>query len=134
VEVLRPANDLLLFFPDGSWTQVLSMPAAPPAEDTYDLYRVDVPGQALQHMAVQGHLPRTQRIFPSGYLPGAAQVILSSPQGVSLVSVPGGELQHFWSLEGRSNNFTPNAMLSPGGEALAVFVEGTGVYYIPLTP
>jgi hypothetical protein len=70
-------------------------------------------------------------MFPQ-YLPAAAQLVFTSSQGISLVSIPGGELAGFWEMAGGGDFYS--VLPAPGGEALVVTARGDGLYYIPLPP
>ena len=61
---------------------------------------------------------------------GSSQLVFSSSQGISLVSIPDGKTTHFWELASNADYFdvTP----TPNGEALIIASGGDGLYYIPL--
>jgi hypothetical protein len=159
VEILHPAANQVLLFPDGSWieTAPLTVPAPSPeglcsnssvkcggtpafngknntqSPETIQLDWVDAPGKAALQLPVQGHSPRNDHFLGAKYLPGSSQMIFSSSQGISLVALPGGELLKFWTLAERNTNGTPSVQVSPDGRTLAAFLGSTGLYYIPLT-
>ena len=80
---------------------------------------------------MQGHQPRNYpNLFPR-YLPEKSQLAFASSQGVSLVSIPDGEMIAFWELAG-GGGYSSYVLPSTGQAALVVVAEGDGLYYIPL--
>jgi len=132
VEVLQSDVDMLLFFPDGEWTELPKFEATPTYRDEYELVWVDTPEAEPQRLVVQGHVPRNYPDLNAEYLPGSSQMVFSSSQGVSLVSIPDGALLGFWELAGGSASPSTFALASPDGKALVAIVERVGLYYIPL--
>ncbi len=129
-QVFDLAADTLVFLPDGQWLRLLRWEDRPTYQDTYELVWPDQPGQAAR-LTVEGHTPRRYpQLFPL-YRPAASQLIISSSQGVSLISLPDGETLHFWELAG-AGGASSHLYPSPRGEALAIVAEGGGLYYIPL--
>jgi dipeptidyl aminopeptidase/acylaminoacyl peptidase len=132
VEVLQSDVDLLLFFPDGEWTELTKFEAIPTYRDEYELVWVDTPEAEPRRLVVQGHVPRNYPDLNAEYLPGSSRMVFSSSQGVSLVSIPDGALLGFWELAGGSASPSTFALASPDGKALVAIVERVGLYYIPL--
>lgn len=105
--------------------------AGSPAEDVYELIGLDVPDTFSEIITVQGHLPRNYpNLFPR-YLPKSSLLAFSSSQGVSLVPVPAGETVGFWELAG-GGGYASYVIPPSIHEALGVYAEGDGLYYIPL--
>jgi len=99
VEVLHHEVDTILFFPDGEWAELPRREDVPTYQDEYELVWVDAPRES-RRLAVQGHTPRDYAHLFARYLPQSSQMAFSSSQGVSLVSIPGGEPLRFWDLVG----------------------------------
>ena len=130
VEVFHHDTDTLLFFPGGQWMRLSKWEDPPTYRDEYEMVWLDRPGETHQ-LVVEGHTPRSHpQMFPK-YLPALSQLVFSSSQGISLVSIPDGELVGFWELAG-GRGYTSSVNPSPGGEALVVVARGAGLYYIPL--
>ena len=130
-EVLRHELDMVLFFPDGEWTELRRMPGVPTQGDQYQLVWVGAP-QDARRLVVEGHTPRHYPTLHVRYLPYSSQMAFSSSQGVSLVSIPDGELLHFWELVGAENSGYAYVYDSPDGKALVVTAERVALYFIPL--
>jgi hypothetical protein len=106
--------------------------ANPTYRDEYELVWVDTPEVEPRRLVVQGHVPRNYPDLNAEYLPGSSRMVFGSSQGVSLVSIPDGELLGFWELEGGSTSPSTYVIASPDGKALVAIVERVGLYYIPL--
>ena len=130
VKVFQHDTHTMLFFPDGQWMRLPKLEYPPPETDEYEM--VWVGGPEDQHrLVVDGHRPRQQPQMIPQYLPASSQLVFSSSQGISLVSIPDGKMIRFWELAG--NGASSNRMiLSPRGNALVVAADGDGLYYIPL--
>jgi hypothetical protein len=131
VEVLCHEVDTILFFPDGEWTELRKMPNVPTYQDEYELVWVDTP-QDPRRLIVQGHTPRNYPTLFARYLPRSSQMAFSSSQGISLVSVPDGELLRFWELAGAEGSHSPHVLASPDGKVLVAITDGVSLYFIPL--
>jgi hypothetical protein len=131
VEIIQPHDAIpLFFFPNG---EMVEMPKydAEPSEDKYELIWVDAPDVESQFISVQGHLPRNYpNLFPR-YVLDSSQLVFSSSQGVSLVSVPDGEMIGFWELAG-GGSYSSYVLPSASQAALVAVAEGDGLYYIAL--
>jgi hypothetical protein len=131
VELFQHDIDSLFFFPGGQAMVLLKWEDTPTYRDEYELIWLEQPRQA-RRLVVEGHTPRSHpQIFPR-YLPATSQLVFSSSQGISLVSIPGGETVRFWEPAGGGGFY--RALPAPGGEALVVVASGDGLYYIPLPP
>lgn len=130
VEVFEHDTHTLLFFPDGEWMALPQWEDDPSYRDEYELVWIERPGET-ERLTVEGHTPRDHpQIFPR-YLPALSQLAVSSSQGVSLVSIPDGEMVAFWELAGGSGSGI-RIVPSPDGKALAVVASGVGLYQISL--
>jgi hypothetical protein len=132
VEILRHEVNTILFFPDGEWTELRNFPEYEDVPDEYELVWVDTPGKETRRLVVQGHTPRDYPTLYVRYLPRSSQMAFSSSQGVSLVSVPDGELLRFWELAGGEGSHYAHLFATPDEKALVAVAEGDGLYLIPL--
>ena len=129
VEVFHSDVSGLIFLPDGQWMRLLKWEDVPTDRDEYELVWLHGSHEKTR-LAVEGHTPRAHfQIFP-GYIPVASQLVFSSSQGISLVSLPDGKTLGFWDLSSDADYFS--VMASPNGEALIVESGGDGLYYIPI--
>jgi len=129
VDVLRPDVHAILFFSDGQWEGLLKPEDTPTYRDEYDLVWVDQPRDPWR-LVVQGHTPRHYPLLFPRYLPQSEQMAFASSQGVSLVSVPDGELLHFWELV--DTNGHAHVRPTPDEKALVAIAEERALYWIPL--
>lgn len=94
---LFPPSTSLFFSPDGQWLRLPKWEDTPTYRDEYELVWLDETRQT-HRLAVEGHTPRSHpQLFPV-YLASRAQLVFSSSQGISLVSLPDGETLRFWEL------------------------------------
>jgi WD40 repeat protein len=129
VEIFNSDVSGLIFLPDGQWMRLLKWEDPPTTRDEYDLVWLDGSHEPIR-LTVEGHTPRAHfQIFP-GYMPVASQLVFSSSQGISLVSIPDGETIRFWDISSDADYFSVNA--SPNGDALIVESGGDGLYFIPI--
>lgn len=129
VQVFEHDTESMFFFPGGRWLRFRQWEDDPTYSSDFEWVRFDQPDESLR-LTVPGHAPRAYPDVFTGYLPGSGQLIFYSSQGISLVSLDGGETLAFWDLEGAGDFFTVFA--SPGEEALVVVADGVGVYFIAL--
>jgi len=131
VEAFKQDVSTLIFFDDGQWMRLIKWEAEPSYRDEYLMVWMDRPNGETK-LKVEGHVPRAHpQIFPR-YLPASSQLVFSSSQGISLVSIPDGKTIGFWELASNADYFS--VIPSPNGEALIIAADGDGLYYIPLTP
>jgi hypothetical protein len=131
VKVLHHEINTILFFPDGEWTELPKWETVPTYQDEYELVWVDTP-QDPRRLVAQGHTPRDYPRLYARYLPQSQQIAFSSSQGISLVSVPDGELLCFWELAGGESSRYTDVLATPDGKALVAVAEGDALYFIPL--
>lgn len=134
VEIFRPSANPLVIFPDGELINMRQVPNAAPLTDEFELLWIDQAREEPIRLVVEGHLPRNYPDVQVRYLPRRSQLAFASEQGISLVSLPGGELLQFWSLSQRSLDVSPYIRVAPGEEGLLVVADFDGLYYIPLSP
>jgi hypothetical protein len=131
VELFQHDTDSLFFFPGGQWLRLSKWEDTPTYRDEYELIWMDE-NRATHRLVVEGHTPRSYpQLFPV-YLPSRAQLVFSSSQGISLVSLPDGETLRFWEPAGRPDFY--QVLPTPDEAALVVVADGDGLYYIPLPP
>ncbi|MCC6606217.1 MAG: hypothetical protein IT327_23625 [Anaerolineae bacterium] len=131
VELFPHDSDSLFFSPDGQWLRLPKWEDTPTYRDEYELVWLDETRQT-HRLAVEGHTPRSHpQLFPV-YLASRAQLVFSSSQGISLVSLPDGETLRFWEPAGKRDFY--RILATPNGEALVAVADGDGLYYIPLPP
>lgn len=131
VQVFGHDVHTLLFFPGGRWMRLPKWEDTSTERDEYELVWMDQPGQT-RRLVVEGHLPRSHpQIFPR-YLPATSQLVVSSSQGISLISLPEGRTVRFWELA--SGGYSSDVYPSPREDALVAAVAGDGLYYLPLPP
>ena len=131
VSTFQSDASLLFFAPDGTLLQLPKWEDIPTYNDEFDLIWMDRPDD-VQHLIAEGHTPRNHpQLFPK-YLPTSSQLVFSSSQGVSLVSIPDGKTIHFWTLEAGGDYYI--VIPSSKGKGLAIVGDGTELYYIPLVP
>jgi hypothetical protein len=143
VERLPRDASTMLLFPDGDFETLPRGEDEPGSADEFELVWVDDPGQEAELFIVEGHTPRNYPTMRPRLLPDRSGIVFASSQGVSLVSIPGGQLAGFWSLESDGDPFIPVVNVSPNGEYLAVsasiqYRDGTpssgALYLIRLEP
>jgi hypothetical protein len=130
VRVFQHDTSTLLFFPDGQCMRLLKWEDTPTYRDEYEMVWLDRPSEEYR-LVLEGHVPRSHpQIFPR-CLPGSSQLVFSSSQGVSLISLPDGETIRFWELAG-SEGSSSTVFPSPLDEALVALADGDRLYFIPL--
>jgi hypothetical protein len=120
----------LLLFPDGYSMDMQKLETVPTYQDEYYVVKVDAPETVYPALKITGHTPREYPQLSIAYLKDRYQLAVASAHGVSLVSLPGGEMQAYWILAG--DGFSPWLSASPNGSALVASKDYGGLYYIPL--
>lgn len=120
----------LLLFPDGYSMDMQKLETVPTYQDIYDIVRVDDPETVYPQLTITGHTPREYPRLDIEYLPKRSQLAVASAHGVSLVSLPNGEMLAYWTLAG--DGYSPRLTASPDGSALIASKDLGGLYYIPL--
>lgn len=132
VNTYEEEANVLLLFPGGQmqqWAKLEAVPPEPPDEDEF--VTVDLEdGSVSPPLAIAGHTPRDYARLSMAYLPASGQLAVASSQGVSLHSLPNGEMMAFWTLA--EEGFAPFLRPAPDGSALVAIQDRGGVYWIPL--
>lgn len=141
VEKLPVEGHTYLIFPDGDLEPLFLSEDEPTYTDEFDLVWVDEAEKGIQHLSVAGHTPRDYPILWPRMVPNGSQIAFASSQGVSLVSIPDGQLLHFWSLEGGGD--PGRSVASPDSRFVVVSAQtrnadgsaaGSAFYLIPVEP
>jgi hypothetical protein len=90
----------------------------------------DQPEVIQSVLKISGHTPRDYPHLSLAYLDRASKLAVASAHGVSLVSLPNGEMEAYWTLPG--DGYSPSLMASPDGSALMAAKDYGGLYFIPL--
>jgi hypothetical protein len=141
VEKLPVEGHTYLIFPHGDLEPLFLAEDEPTYTDEFDLIWVDEAERGIQHLSVSGHTPRDDPILWPRMVPDGSQIAFTSSQGVSLVSIPGGQLLGFWQLEGGGD--PRRAVASPDSRFLVVPAQARNTdgsasrsdfYLIPIEP
>ena len=81
---------------------------------------------------ITGHIPRNYPMLFLKYLVEKSQILVSSSQGISRVSIPDGRLLNFWELTDQKYHMQPSLLISPDHHHLVAIAEGDGIYTIAL--
>lgn len=129
VDVFHHDVSTLIFLPDGQWMRLLKWDEPPAFRDEYELVWMHQPNETMR-LKVEGHVPRVHPQMIPRYLPATSELVFSSSQGISLISIPDGKTNGVWELAGNADYFS--VTFAPNGEAMIVTADGDGLYYIPL--
>lgn len=141
VERLPVEGHTYLIFPNGDLELLSSAQDELAYIDEFDLVWVDDAEKDIQHLSVTGHTPRSYPILWPRSIPGRQEIAFASSQGVSLISIPGGQILGFWILEGGGDTNRP--MASPDGRFVVVSTSrlsedqsrsSSAYYLIPVEP
>lgn len=143
-EVERWAEDAhyYLLFPNGDFVFLNRLEDEPTYSDEFQLIWVDDPLRPPERLVVEGHTPRNYPDLWPRLLPGGEQLAFGSSQGISLVSIPDGQLLNFWQLESQGHPL-PSISPSPDGRFIVVIASslnedlsqpGSALYLIRLEP
>jgi hypothetical protein len=141
VEKLPLEGHTYLIFPDGDLEPLFLAEDEPTYTDEFDLVWVDEAEKDIQHLSVAGHTPRDDPILWPRMVPNGSQIAFVSSQGVSLVSIPDGQLLSFWALDGGGD--PRRAVASPDSRFLVVAAQNrnpdgsasrSDLYLIPVEP
>lgn len=130
VHVYDHEHHTLLLFPDGELWEMAKQESEPTYRDEYDLVRAEQPEAVQPRLFITGHTPREYPHLSLRYLPHITHLAVASAHGVSLLSLPGGEMVMYWDLVG--DGFSPWLLASPDGSALVAAKGLGGLYYLPL--
>ena len=129
VDVYDGDANRLLLFPDGQMGQWTRPGTKPSGTDEFVLIDVEE-GKVYPPLTITGHAPRDYPLLNMVVLAESAQLAVASSQGVSLHTLPGGEMTAFWALTGQG--FAPFLQPAPDGSALVAVRDRGGGYWIPL--
>jgi hypothetical protein len=130
VQVFEHQTNSLLFFPDGQIVDLPKLENVPTYHDEFDLVWVGKLDSSEQHMVVTGHTPRSYPTLFVGPAPRSGRLYFNSLQGVSLVTVPEGDMLVFWDLGGGTAYIT-GPENAAGAQRFVAVVDGVGLYIIP---
>lgn len=119
LEVLPLEGHTFLIYLDGDLEPLFLAEDEPAYTDEFELVWVDDPEKGITHLSVEGHTPRDYPILWPRLVPGGSQIAFASSQGISLVSIPDGQLLEFWELQGPSG-YPVLAAASPDGRYLSI--------------
>jgi hypothetical protein len=109
--------------------RLMKLEDEPSYRDEYMMVWMDQ-SSAETRLKLAGHVPRAHpQIFPR-YLPASSQLVFSSSQGISLLSIPDGKTISFWEPASNADYFSVTPSLN--GAALIIAADGDGLYYIPI--
>jgi hypothetical protein len=100
VYVYHHEHHTLLIFPDGYLMELPKLETEPTYRDEYDIVLVDDPESVQPRLVLTGHTPREYLYLSLVYLAKRSQLAVASAHGVSLVSLPNGEMEAYWVLVG----------------------------------
>jgi hypothetical protein len=124
-------ESLLVLFADGQLEQWTAPGVEPPTADQFVLVNVTT-GAVSPPLTIRGHTPRNYPRLHIVYLEETKQLAVASSQGISLHTLPDGEMARFWRLTGQG--FAPHLHPAPNGSALVAVQDQGGVYWLPLSP
>jgi hypothetical protein len=129
VDVYDEYTHLLLLFPNGQMEQWTKPETEPTDQDEFVL--VDVASrEVFPPLTIAGHTPRDYPQLNIVYLEASAQLAVASSQGISLHTLPDGQMTTFWRLAGQG--FAPFLRPAPDGSTLVAIRDRGGVYWISL--
>jgi hypothetical protein len=131
VHVYDHEDHTLLVFPNGYLMLMQKMESTRTYRDEYDVVFVDQPDVVQPHIKLDGHMPREYPHLSLEYIEESSQMVVASEQGVSLVSLPNGEMDAYWELIG--SGYSPWIMTAPNGSTLIASKDFGGLYFIPLS-
>jgi hypothetical protein len=120
---------LLLLFPNGEMEQWTKPGTTDSALDEFVLIDVGE-SKVYPPLRITGHTPRDYPRLSMAYLAASAQLAVASSQGISLHTLPDGDMTTFWRLAGQG--FAPGLRPAPDGSALVAVRDQGGAYWIPL--
>jgi hypothetical protein len=120
----------LLLFPDGELMEMPRQEDVSTNTDEYDVVLVDQPEVIQPGLKLTGHTPREYPHLSLEYLKSDAMLAVASAHGVSLVSLPDGKMNAYWTLAG--DGYSPFLLAAPDGSALIAVKDYGGIYFIRL--
>lgn len=132
VDVIDNDASAFLFFADGTWTETWGDVDQRAFSDEFRLLWPDDPARQSRRLIVEGHSPRSYPDIRPEYMDNPPRFLFSSSQGVSLVSLPDGDLLDFWAFP---DDVLPNyayTLASPDGSAAVVVADLLGFYFMDM--
>jgi hypothetical protein len=126
VHVYDHKHHTLLLFPDGELWEMAKQEMEPTYRDEYDLVLAAQPETVQSRLTFTGHTPREYPHLSIRYLAATSQLAVASAHGVSLVSLPDGEMVAYWDLVGEG--FSPWVITAPDGTAFVAVKDYGGLY------
>jgi hypothetical protein len=120
----------LLLFPDGEFMDMPKQEDVPAYTDEYDVVLVDQPEAIQPGLKLTGHKPREYPHLSLEYLKSHAMMAVASAHGISLVSLPDGKMNAYWTLVG--DGYSPSLLAAPDGSALIAVKDYGSIYFIQL--
>jgi len=130
LSVYTPKSLSVLVFPDGKWERMYGWAEDTTASDLVEIFWIDS-DRAPVTIPITGHQPRGYPMLDVRFLSDPSRLLLASSNGVSLVSVPSGDLLHFWQT-GSGRDQSPWLQLSPDGKTALLPVQWDGLFNLPL--
>jgi hypothetical protein len=125
VHVYDHEHHTLVLLSDGELWEMAKQEAEP-YRDEYDLVLATQPEVAQPRLTLSGHRPRDYRHLSIKYLAATSQLVVASAHGVSLVSLPDGEMAAYWDLVGEG--FSPWLIVAPDGASFVAVKDYGGLY------
>jgi hypothetical protein len=126
VHIYDHEHHTLLLFPDGQLAQMPKWENIPTYRDEYDLVLIDAPEAVQPRLTFSGHSPREYAQLSIRYLTATSQIVVASAHGVSLVSLPDGDVVSYWELAG--DGFSPWIMVAPDGSKFVAVKDFGGLF------
>jgi hypothetical protein len=126
LHVYQHDHHSLILFANGQSVHLTKWENEPPYRDEYEVVLAAEPTVVQPRLHLSGHVPRENPFLQLAYLPQASQIVAASAQGISLVSLPDGEMVAYWALAG--DGFAPWLRVSPDGSAFVAVRDYGGLY------
>jgi hypothetical protein len=130
LSMYTPKSLTVLVFPDGKWERMYGWAEDTTVSDQVEILWIDS-DRAPVTIPISGHQPRGYQMLDVRFLFDPSRLLLASSNGVSMVSVPSGELLHFWQT-GSGRDSSPWLKLSPDGKTALLPVQWDGLFDLPL--
>jgi hypothetical protein len=131
VSEYQPQDEAMFIFPDGQWTRLPNIDDSARKNDLVELYWIDSDRPGPVPIQIAGHLPRGYAMLAVEYLAEKSALLVGSSNGVSMVSVPSGEMINFWRA-GAGLDSNPRIQLSPDKKTALFISNGDGIFRIPM--
>ncbi len=132
VDAIDNDTSAFLFFAGGKWTETLGDVDERAFSNEFLLLWPDDSARDDRRLVVEGHSPRVYPDVRVEYLDEPPRLVISSSQGVSLVSLPDGDLLDFWAFPDDEHRVSTYTIMSPDGSAAVVVADLLGLYFLDL--